>query len=83
MPISTMLKLAMTAAVLGALVGCGKAAPVQRELVIDSVFTKLPAENARKEITIQEQEQRDSDTDKPETTRVGGPGNDKKGFRPD
>lgn len=76
-----LIRTAMTACVLAVLVGCGKAAPAAPQApVIDSVFTKLPGQVAKKQAAQQQQEQQEAAPDaRRETTKVGAPGDDKRG----
>ena len=79
----TAAQLAITAVALLALAGCGKEAPAQKVPEIDSVFTRKPAASTQLELGRQAQDREDNDTDTTDTARVGGPSNEKQGFKRD
>lgn len=76
-------RLAITAIALLALTGCGKETPANKVPEIDSVFTRKPAQSTKLELGRQVQEREDNDTDTTDTARVGGPSDEKQGFRRD
>ena len=75
-------KLALTLVALGALAGCGKAAPLQAEqhpaLVNDSL-TRGAAQGAQRMVVDQQQQARDAEARRAETTKVGAPSDDTDG----
>ena len=79
----TALRLVFAATLALALTGCGKTAPVEVLAPIDTQFGKQAAAGAKLQIGTSIQEREDGEVDAPETTRVGGPSNEKKGFRND
>lgn len=76
-------RLAITAVALFALTGCGKEAPAAKVPDIDSVFTRKPAQSTKLDLGRQIQDREDNDTDTTDTARVGGPSNEKQGFKRD
>jgi hypothetical protein len=74
-------QLALTLVALGALAGCGKAAPLQAEqhpgLVNDSL-TRGAAMGAQRMVVDQQQQARDAER-RAETTKVGAPSDDTDG----
>jgi uncharacterized lipoprotein YbaY len=71
------IRLALTLAAAGLLAGCGKAAPAGPIVQVDSVFTKMPAAQAQQQVAGQTRDQREATPSKPETTKVGAPGNER------
>ena len=71
-------QLALVLVALGALAGCGKAPAVQPVPgLVDDVLTRKPLQSATKLQAEQEQENREAQTKRPETTKVGAPSNEK------
>jgi hypothetical protein len=75
-----MTQLALTVVAFGALVGCGKAAPVQQPhpaLVNDSL-TRAPGQNAHQTVAGQTQQAREAEANRADNqrTRQPGPGHD-------
>lgn len=79
----TAVRLVFAATLALALAGCGKTAPVEVLAPIETNFGNKPAAGAKLQIGTSIQERRDGESDGPETTKVGGPSNEKKGFRND
>jgi uncharacterized lipoprotein YbaY len=70
-------RLALTLAAVGMLAGCGKAAPSGPIVKVDSVFTKMPAAGAQQQVVGETRDQREATPSKPETSKVGGPSNER------
>ncbi|HEY9721765.1 MAG TPA: hypothetical protein V6D47_07105 [Oscillatoriaceae cyanobacterium] len=66
-------RLVFAAIALTALVGCGKATPVEQPPVIDSVFTRMPGADAPHAIAIKQQQSQDSTVKTPETDKADAP----------
>lgn len=69
------IRLVFSAIALAALVGCGKAAPVEQPPVIDSVFSRMPAADAPHSVAEKQQQQQATTVQAPETEKVDAPSN--------
>ena len=70
-----MTQLVLTVVALGALAGCGKAAPVQQHPgLIDDAITRRPAESAQQTIAVDTQRARETQADRAENQRASQPG---------
>lgn len=69
-------QLALTIVAFGALVGCGKAAPVQQlhPALVDDSLTRGPGQHAKQSVIGQTQQAREAEANRADNSRVGQPG---------